>query len=188
MNLPVNLLMRFKSHIESMLLSMSQLANLIEDEHKIVAESDLDQLERITCLKIDIGQKIEESTNSIYSVLSELRVLYPLSEDANTSITSISDIISEFGSVVGDRSKDLESKVYIKSLEECRQLVKDLYLLRKDSQPKIEMNMYLVQKSLNNHRETIMFWKNLIDNSASGYDSGGQSKELKSSAVLQVKA
>ncbi len=157
---------------------LDHLAEVLALEMDAIKRSDLQKVEEITIEKLRIGNQIIEDSEKIEYLIQQMS-----SQDSGEIASGITDLLR----IIDSRMIELSDEAAREVLDTLKMSVKILVEKRKLLQPKIEGNIYLTQKLLQNHRETQVFWQSLVAESESVYGKSGKPVASGNKSLLTVR-
>ena len=181
------------SHIAELSLLLGSLKSryesvidIIEEEHENVRYSRLEKLELLTLKKIELGDLIKSETQSLFTIFRKVRELMCSScSGQSPDPVDLSELVEQLKAL--EITDTLEGKVFDFEIGKLSSALLEFKNIKKKYQPKVEMNRYVINKALKNHRETFCFWQSIASESESIYGSKGVAKSKPLDPILRVK-
>jgi hypothetical protein len=164
--------------IESIESSYVEVANLIEPEHRAIAEANLTEIERITPIKVLAGEKFECAVNAFNKAWRSNESC----RDEKGSISLGSVLLYLTGLVQQVADESLTSKLQL-----CAGALQRLVKLREKTEPRIKMNKYLLERMLRFQQENYLFWQEVLAESEATYGKQGSRNVTQRQSILTVK-
>lgn len=90
--------------------------------------------------------------------------------------------------IVNSGESSLPHQIALHQISKLSDLVEELLSFRKQIDPKIRQNRYLIEKSLRNYQLSFRFWLSIEDQVAMTYGPSGQLQEQRPKSFMSVKA
>ena len=163
--------------------SFLEMASIVEEEKEIIFKNDIEISEGLLKRKQVCSDKISRCVDGISSVGKRLEGVLPSRSPLNT----LSQIVDHVMSVPFEY-KNLANNILLYAQNDLRGVIDHFYEVRNIVTPKIEQNVYLVQKLLVRHREYMKSLRMAAATAESLYGADGIERTSKNSAVFEVKA
>jgi len=179
------------SFVEAMDVCLHEMMAVLEQEHEAVRSSSLVDVEAATRDKVRIGSEMLRAHESLVVLGDRVRrSLEQVSGEKGAVELTLAHLCQWLAKL---RSYCLDASLGVQVLDHILSLLEkksgDFMVRHAAVRPKIEMNVYLTQRLLENHRQTVRFWQEVMAESESVYTQQGLTRKVSESAtVLRVKA
>jgi hypothetical protein len=109
-------------------------------------------------------------------------------EDQGETLSSMRAMAFRYWTMASFDVRGFEKSVVDFTLSDYSKVTDQLLALQILVKPKIERNVILMSKLLESHRESYLFWRDLLSRESSGYNSQGQKKKSHSLSYFVTKA
>ena len=170
---------------------LSALLLILDQEESLIVEHDMAQYEMLVKKKEGVGERISAYYNSIFKAMGQLiewGKLEKINVTGGETLSSTRKLAFQYWSVVRDEVSSLETKVVEHSLSQFSKDIDSVLALQSEVRPRVEHNVLLMGKLIDSHRESYLFWRDLLARESSGYNAHGQKKKSHSLSYFITKA
>ena len=147
------------------------------DEKKFILYFDLKKLEANTESKKKIADKLENLSVDLVNLFSEICELNSFKIE-NISIRNLTQLVNQ---KISDGASNPDLHSVLRVLNSLEEQLHSYY-------SGLKSNSILIEKMLESHNKSVVFWQGFAKKQAASYDKNGQRKVQKTSTQLSVKA
>jgi hypothetical protein len=187
----INAGQEIRNGLSTLAFAIDDLETLISREHEIIRHSDLQQFEIVTGEKEALYEVISKASIGLHADAERIKECYAgVFEDSKNVLPSVTQVVEWLRKLaeIGDQTTQTKQKIVNHLANEIERVFSALQTKKREIQPKIEMNKYLISKLLNHHRASIRFWQEINEEASATYGNSGMAKSKSSSSILRVKA
>lgn len=171
--------------------SLNEFLIVLEEEESLIVEHAIAQYEPLVARKEELSQKFSGLYDVLFKstafLLEECRTKGIHSEPGET-LSSMRSAAFRYSAATSMDFSGLEKSVIGYTLSEYSKATDQLLALQIALKPRVERNVILMSKLLESHRESYLFWRDLLSRESSGYNSQGQKKKSHSLSYFVTKA
>ena len=158
-------------------------------EEKAIIDHDINEYEKNGKSKEEVAAKILDSYQTLSSSCESICDLGAEYGYNVPPMNKLSDIISLFDEISssGDNS-EVSLKVLNLQMDKAKKSILDVLETQAQSKQYVERNVMLVNKLLQNHRQSYQFWRETIAAEAVGYNQKGVRSSNHSVSMFNAKA
>ena len=172
-------------------LILSDFLVVLEEEESIIVEHSIAQYEPIVARKEEISRQFSDLYDILFNAASKLLEQCRekgMEEVPGETLSSMRAMAFKYWAMSSFEVKAFERSVVDFTLSEYSKVTDQLLALQIAVKPRIERNVILMSKLLESHRESYLFWRDLLSRESSGYNSQGQKKKSHSLSYFVTKA
>ncbi|MEI8025457.1 MAG: hypothetical protein WCI18_03825 [Pseudomonadota bacterium] len=172
-------------------LNLSQFLGVLEEEESIIVEHSIAQYEPIVARKEEISRQFSDLYDILFKAAGALLEQCRdkgIEEVQGETLSSMRAMAFKYWAMTSFEVKAFEKSVVDFTLSDYSKVTDQLLALQIVVKPKIERNVILMSKLLESHRESYLFWRDLLSRESSGYNSQGQKKKSHSLSYFVTKA
>ena len=172
-------------------LNLSDFLVVLEEEESIIVEHSIAQYEPIVARKEEISRQFSDLYDILFNAASKLLEQCRekgMEEAPGETLSSMRAMAFKYWAMSSFEVKAFERSVVDFTLSEYSKVTDQLLALQIAVKPRIERNVILMSKLLESHRESYLFWRDLLSRESSGYNSQGQKKKSHSLSYFVTKA
>ena len=180
-----------KTHVEALEASVVQLRSLLTHEHEAVRASELVTIEELTREKVRIGNEIARTYDSLQAVSQRVRSTYERVTGQHAAPDlNLTQVMTWLEAAAAQCSVDgFDGQILRHIVTRLAEQLAAFRTLHSEVKPKIEINVYLTRRLLENHWQTIKFWQDILAESEATYTPSGVARKTPEGAPsLRVKA
>jgi flagellar biosynthesis/type III secretory pathway chaperone len=179
------------SAVAELITDLSELLSILDQEESLIVEHDITQYEILVRRKESVGEKIASNYNLLFKAMGHLidwSRLEQINVEGGETLSSTRRLAFQYWASVRGEVNSLESKVIDHTLSLFSKEVESVLALQTEVKPRVEHNAMLMGKLIESHRESYLFWRDLLARESSGYNSHGQKKKSHSLSYFVTKA
>lgn len=172
-------------------LNLSDFLVVLEDEESMIVEHSIAQYEPLVVRKEELSRQFSDLYDILFksaSALLEQCREKGLEEVQGETLSSMRAMAFRYWTMASFDVRGFEKSVVDFTLSDYSKVTDQLLALQIAVKPKIERNVILMSKLLESHRESYLFWRDLLSRESSGYNSQGQKKKSHSLSYFVTKA
>lgn len=170
---------------------LSDFLVALEEEESLIVEHAISQYEPLVARKDELSRQFSGLYDILFkstgTLIDQCR-LKGLETIQNETLSSTRAMAFKYWAHTSWEVGSLEKSVVDYTLADYSKITDQLMALQMALKPKIERNVILMSKLLESHRESYLFWRDLLARESSGYNSQGQKKKSHSLSYFVTKA
>jgi len=178
-------------NFDSIIQEIQSLLAVLENEEYLIVEHRIGDYETALLKKEVITQNLSMGYDRCFNAMNQLIVLCKAAEVSPMSgetISAVRNTCNKFWQSILPQVPDLDRRILDRLVKSFSVKVDQLLALQTEIKPRIERNVILMSKLLDSHRQSYLFWRELISRESSGYDEYGQKKQNHSLSYFVTKA
>jgi hypothetical protein len=171
--------------------SLNEFLIVLEEEESLIVEHAIAQYEPLVARKEELSQKF----SALYEILFKSTAILMdhcrakgLRAEPGETLSSMRSAAFNYWASASMDVAGLEKSVVNYTLSEFSKVTDQILALQIALKPRVERNVVLMSKLLESHRESYLFWRDLLSRESSGYNSQGQKKKSHSLSYFVTKA
>jgi len=167
------------------------LLSVLEREEELVVDHRISDYEAALETKDAVTRSLSENYNACFSAASDLIEICKIQNIEPISGETISSMLgtcNKLWQTVAPEISTFERKILDLLVKNLSVKIGTLLTIQAEIKPRVERNVILIGKLLESHRQSYLFWRELISRESSGYDSHGQKKKNHSLSYFVTKA
>lgn len=161
--------------------------NIIDKEHEQIRLSNLDEIEKLTAEKNELGSSVSEACDTLFKHFELVRDLSRSSLGLSSEVENIHSLTESLDSIDEKEFEVYDFKVLTHEVKKLKEAYQSFSKRKSEYQPKIEMNRYLIGRLLNHHQETFRFWQGIAAEAEATYGSKGVTRNQVNKSTLRVR-
>jgi hypothetical protein len=187
---------KFLKHLDVVIVSNDELTSsyhnflrILENEEKSIIDHNILEYEANGKAKEEVGAEIMSQIQRLLEACGDICELAEACKIEVPQVEKLSDVISVFSLLATKiQMNETTKQIFVFQVEKAQKSISNLIETQTHVKEYTERNVMLVNKLLNNHRQSYQFWREAIAAEAVGYNSKGIRNTSHSVSMFNARA